>query len=202
MNKNPFDPESQSEDLSAKIVVGLERVSEAFRVLLWDHAKVIGLSPIQIQLLIFIDCHPAALCNVSDLALEFNLTKPTISDAVKVLVRKSLLLKTPSEEDKRAHSLSLTRAGKKVVQETQAFADPIRKVSEELPPKEREVLFAALSQVIWGLNKAGILTVQRTCFNCAYFESGARGNYCHLLKSALPEKEIRLDCPEFQVPTA
>ena len=38
-------------DLNTKIAEGLGRISEVFKVLLWDYAKQLKLSPIQIQIL-------------------------------------------------------------------------------------------------------------------------------------------------------
>lgn len=91
MKNSAFDLSTQNNDFTSKIVAGLERVSEVFRLLLWQHSKVIGLSPIQIQILMFVEYHAEDLCNVSYLAKEFNVSKPTISDAVKVLKKKSSL---------------------------------------------------------------------------------------------------------------
>ncbi len=91
MEKSLFDVNEQNTNLESKIVVALERISEAFRVLLWQQSKEFGVSPIQIQLLIFIDLHQQDYCKVSYLAQEFNLTKATISDAVKSLEQKQLI---------------------------------------------------------------------------------------------------------------
>ena len=88
MGESVFNPDQQEKDISSKIVAGLERISEVFKVLLWEKAKMVGLSPIQIQMLIFIAFHKQELCNVSHLAKEFNITKPTVSDAIKVLDKK------------------------------------------------------------------------------------------------------------------
>lgn len=49
-----FNPERQESNIDSKIVVALERISEAFRVLLWDESRDTTLSPIQLQILIFI----------------------------------------------------------------------------------------------------------------------------------------------------
>ena len=91
MNDSIFNPEFQNQNTSSKIIVALERISEAFKVLLWDKAKEYGLSPIQIQILIFVAYHKQELCNVSHLANEFNITKPTVSDAIKALVNKNYI---------------------------------------------------------------------------------------------------------------
>ena len=48
-----------------KLLIGLERISQAFKVLLWNKAKEYGLSPIQIQILIFVAHHKSEYNNVS-----------------------------------------------------------------------------------------------------------------------------------------
>src|SRR5687767_3898697 len=92
INKNSLD---------YKIVAGLERIALVYRTLLWEESKKFGLSPIQIQILIFTDSHrlPAT---VSYLAEEFNVTKPTISDAVKSLLEKKLVIKIADKIDSRS----------------------------------------------------------------------------------------------------
>ena len=125
MSKSSFDIRFQEKDTAAKIVAGLERIAEAFRVLIWERAKKLGLSPIQIQLLIFVAHHEQKLCNVSHLAQEFNLTKPTISDAIRVLAKKGLIKKEASAVDKRAYSILLSEEGKKIVGQTEGFAHSI-----------------------------------------------------------------------------
>lgn len=197
MAKSVFDISFQQKDLSSKIVVGLERVSEAFRVLLWEHAKVIGLSPIQIQLLIFIAYHKEPLCNVSHLAKEFNLTKPTVSDAIKVLETKGLIRKELSTIDSRSYSISLSNEGKKVVADTEQFANPIKQELDKVDNVPLEETYKVLHQLIFRLNRIGVLNVQRTCFGCKYYEQKGQKHFCNLLQKPLVNNEIRLDCPEF-----
>lgn len=196
--KSVFDTEFQQEDITSKTVVGLERISEAFRVLLWEHAKVIGLSPIQIQLLIFVAHHDEKLCQVSYLAREFNMTKPTISDAVRVLVNKELLDKQPSSDDGRVFAVALTHQGSVVVEQTQHFANPIKAALDTLEPSAQRQLFGQLSKLIYMLNQTGILTVQRTCFACRFYEKKPKQDFCHLLRKPLRDQDIRVDCPEYE----
>ena len=198
MKKSIFDIDFQNSDTPSKIVVGLERLSEAFRVLLWEHAKVIGLSPIQIQILIFIAFHDESICNVSHLAQEFNLTKPTISDAVRILDKKGLIAKITSPIDKRAYSISLSKEGKAIVKKTQHFAQPIYALTNQIDPLEQEQFFKTLSKIIYGLNQKGILSVQRICHNCRFFGKKGKENYCNLIEKILLDKDIRLDCGEFE----
>tara|TARA_R100000353_G_C6387059_1_gene163643 strand:+ start:439 stop:558 length:120 start_codon:yes stop_codon:yes gene_type:complete len=39
MSNSPFNPKYQNDDLSKKVIAGLERISETFKKLLWEQAK-------------------------------------------------------------------------------------------------------------------------------------------------------------------
>lgn len=193
-----FDVDIQNQDLSARIVAGLERVSESFRVLLWDHAKTTGLSPIQIQLLIFMHYHEAEWCNVSMLAQEFNMTKPTISDAVKVLSKKELIRKIPSPTDGRAYNMQLSAQGVAIVEQTASFGGPIQQQVTAFSAEDQQHFYRVLNQLIHRLNQKGIIQVQRSCRNCRFYRSDGSAHYCGLLEMTLTNDTLRLDCPEFE----
>ena len=198
MYEGVFNPEFQQKDMPSKLVAALERISEVFKILLWEKAKVVGVSPIQIQILIFIAYHKQELCNVSHLAKEFNVTKPTISDAIKILDRKELIIKDYSSADSRSYTIQLSDSGKKVVAETYDFANPLKSQLSSLNPNEMESLFKTMSELIYKLNRNGILSVQRTCYGCKFYQKNKTTDYCHLLEKDLVRKDIRIDCPEFE----
>lgn len=198
MKESTFNPEQQEKDISSKIVAGMERVSEVFKILLWEKAKLVGLSPIQIQILIFIAFHKQELCNVSHLAKEFNVTKPTVSDAIRILDKKELIVKDFSSSDSRSYSISLSDLGNDIVSQTYDFSNPLKKQVDSLSQSELESLFGTLSQLIYKLNRNGILSVQRTCYGCKFYEKQQNSDYCNLLKKELLNQEIRLDCPEYE----
>ncbi len=197
MTDNVFNPIEQEKDLASKITAGLERIAEVYKVLLWDKAKNFGISPIQIQLLIFTAYHPEEHCNVSNLAQEFNVTKATISDAIRVLNEKEFISKAYSSTDRRRYNIQLTPTGQQLVQETQDFANPIRNEISEFPAIEQKAFFDTLSRLIYQLNQRGILSVQRTCYACKFYSKTTQGHYCTLLEQDLSASQIRLDCPEF-----
>ena len=199
MDKSIFNPDHQERDVSSKIIAGLERISEAFKVLLWDKAKLLGLSPIQIQILIFIAYHKNEICNVSHLAKEFNITKPTISDAIKVLDKKGLITKEYSSSDSRSYSISLSETGTETIGQISDFANPLKKQLNTVDNPELESLFGTLSKLIYQLNTSGILSVQRTCYGCKFYSKESNRDYCNLLNKELLNKDIRLDCPEFEL---
>lgn len=198
MMKSIFDPYQQQKDMSSKIVAGLERISEVFKVLLWNKAKEVGLSPIQIQILLFITFHKDELCNVSHLAKEFNVTKPTVSDAIKALDKKEMIIKDYSSEDSRSYSILLSNKGKDIVAQTYDFANPLKQRVDHFGTPDLENLFKTLNELIYQLNQNGILSVQRSCFGCKFYEKSNSKSYCKLLQKELLDKDFRLDCAEFE----
>ncbi|MFC5044292.1 MarR family winged helix-turn-helix transcriptional regulator [Aquimarina hainanensis] len=190
-----FNP--NADDITKKIIVSLERISQSFRVLLWEQAKEYRLSPIQIQILIFCMFHPAEKRKIGHLALEFSLTKPTVSDAVKSLEKKGLILKI-KEEDARSYSIQLTEKGKEITEKTSHFANSMEKGLSSLSVNEKNTFFMSLLQMIHSLNKQDIITVQRMCFTCFHYQKEKDNHYCTLIKKPLKTKELRVDCPEHQ----
>lgn len=186
-------------DLETKILIGLERLSEALKTLLWEKAKVFGISPIQIQILLFVANHKTEICNVSYLAKEFNVTKATISDAVRVLLKKEYLEKDFSPVDNRRYNLSLNSKGNELVNNLSGYATSLEEELSSFSKEDLSTVYDTLTKLIFQLNQRNIIQVQRTCFNCKYYSGDKKNShYCNLLQSKLKKQEIRLDCNEFE----
>lgn len=194
-----FNLINQNSSLDNKIVAGLERLSQVFRILLWEKAKEHGLSPIQIQLLIFIQYHSTDKCTVSYLAQEFNFTKPTISDAIKVLEQKKFIKKNTVSSDTRSYTIQLTASGKKMVLETENFSNPITEIITKSNEADKLILWENISNLISLLNRQEIISIQRTCFNCGHYTIKDKNAFCSLLNQKLLTKDIRIDCEEFEL---
>lgn len=199
MKYSSFNLNEQNQKVESRIVVALERISEAFRVLLWNESKENSLSPIQIQILIFVYFHSSEKCKVGYLADEFNMTKATISDSVKVLLAKDLVNKEIDPTDTRSYSLSLTTEGIKTAQKASFFASSIERPLEKLTAEQKTIMLNGLLKLIYDLNKSGVITIQRMCFTCSNYQVDKGVHYCKLLKSQLAENELRVDCPEHQL---
>ncbi|MCU0427607.1 MAG: MarR family winged helix-turn-helix transcriptional regulator [Candidatus Kapabacteria bacterium] len=199
-----FNPHYNSLNTSSKIVIAFERISEAFRVMLWQVSKSTGLSPLQIQILTFLAFHNPEQRTVSYLAEEFNMTKPTISDAIKSLEEKSIVKKEPSLVDSRSYTINLTEKGNLLAQQTSIFANQFTSALGSMPPIEQEFLLEHLLMIIQNFHKKGILTIQRTCFSCSFFKrypmrsAESQNSYCSLLDIQLQASDVRLDCPHHE----
>ena len=194
-----FNLENQNTNLDNKIVAGLERLSQVFRILLWEKAKEHSLSPIQIQLLIFIQHHSADKTTISYLAQEFNFTKPTISDAIKVLEQKKLIKKFPDSTDTRSYTIQLSALGKKAVKEAENFTIPLTEIISKTNETDKTILWDNISNLIIRLNKLGVISIQRTCFNCKHYAKNNKTHFCNLLNQKLEIQDIRIDCGEFEI---
>lgn len=199
MKQSSFNLNEQNLKIESRIVVALERISEAFRVLLWNESKENSLSPIQIQILIFIHFHSLEKCKVGYLADEFNMTKATISDSVRVLLAKELVTKETDPADTRSYSLLLTKKGKNIAKKASFFASSLEQPIEKLTQEQKTIMLDGLLKLIYDLNIAGIITIQRMCYTCSFYNTENGIHYCNLLKTKLAESEIRVDCPEHEI---
>lgn len=198
MKESDFDLQKQNSCIESKIIASLERISQAFKVLLWNESKELSLTPIQIQVIIFLLYHPAQKRKVSYLANEFNITKATMSDTVKALEQKTLIIKAYEQNDTRSYIIHLTKKGKALARQTSLFTQQIHIPLIKLPALDKENLLLSLFDIIHHLNKTGVITIQRMCFTCQYYNHVKNGHrhFCELLNTKLEENELRIDCAE------
>jgi DNA-binding MarR family transcriptional regulator len=202
MTHSDFDLNRQNASTESRIVAALERIAQAFRVLLWQESKENTLTPIQVQVLLFLRFHSAEKCKVSYLADEFNMTKATISETIKTLENKQLVSKTPELHDTRSYIIGLTAKGEELAEKTSLFSKEIFKPIDTLHQDDKESLLLSLLGIITHLNRTGVITIQRMCLTCSHHaEYGEEGHqhFCKLLNQPLKTTDLRLDCPEHQV---
>ena len=198
MSDSPFDVNYQNRSIDAKIIAGLERMAEVFRVLLWQQSRQTGLSPLQIQVMLFLAFHEPKQCKIGYLAKEFNVTKPTMSDAIKVLYQKKLVERIAHLTDSRSHHLQVTPAGQQIVEQTSHFSSVLQSFIQGLDPHLKTGLYEGLFKLIHELTQAGLLTIQRMCSTCIHYQLNQQVHYCGLLRIPLESDHLRLDCPEHE----
>lgn len=198
-----FDPETQHLDTPAKVVAGLERIAAAMRSLLWEQATGHSLSPLQVQALIFLHTHHDDLRRVGHLAREFGVSSATVSDAVRVLEQKGLVMRVPRADDRRASTLTLTAAGIELAAELASWPEAVYAHLARLPAGAQATAWGVVEQLIEALRAAGVISVARTCRSCRFFAPEAHPkepaqHHCQLLDLALGETDLRLDCAEHE----
>lgn len=198
-----FDLQHQHDDIDSKIAAALERLSQTFRVLLWEKTKSHNLSPIQIQILVYLLYHSKELITIGQIAKQFSLTPATVSDAVKTLTQKRLVLRVSKESDRRVTAVSLTTTGKKLARKLAVWADIIRENISGFDENDKLVVMRFLMNLIEALQSAGFITVARMCITCKFFHPNANlksdtPHYCKLLDKPLANSSLRLDCPDHE----
>ncbi len=199
-----FNVMHQHQNLDSKIAAALERLSQAFRVLLWEKNKTHNLSPIQIQFLVYLLYHAADQCTVTQLAREFTLTPATVSDAITTLEEKKLVARERWETDRRVAWVSLTTEGKKTARQLSTWANVVRENIAEFDAAEKVVVMKFLTHLIESLQQAGVITIAKMCITCKFFQPNAHPeatalHHCKLLDKALSNPELRLDCAEHEI---
>lgn len=190
----PFSIESQ-------IAVGFERLQTLYRSLLQQKATELNLTALQIQILSTLHTYPQGI-SIQSLSHHLKLTHATLSDAVSVLVRKKLVRKRLSPQDKRAVVLQLTPQG---VQKSGAASHWIRTISESMASmsmEQKSNLLKSLIQMIDQLKSSGKIEVARMCIRCSHFRANihpgtSTPHHCSFIDKPLGEDNLKTDCPMF-----
>lgn len=189
-------------DLDAKLVAALERLGQALRVQMWDAAKDGGLSPTQLQVLLRLAADPPARRRIGALAVELDVTHPTVSDAVAALERKELVRREPGG---RRATLVLTPVGRRLAGTLAGWDERTRHALAEVADADKRAGLRMAMDMIAALQRAGAISIARMCSTCRFFRRDAhagsnRPHHCALLDVPMAAEELRVDCAEHQVP--
>ncbi len=191
-----------ADDVSNKLLGGLNRIGLAMRSAAWGEATESGLTPTQSQILAFIAARGPQSPRSGDAADALGITPQTASVAIAALVAKGLVIKTPDINDRRASALRLTRQGEVAARVATQWPEFLTTAMRELDDGERQSFLRILMKLIHRLQSDGEIVHQRLCITCAHFQpnvhSGRNGgpHHCALLNQPLAEIDLRLDCSE------
>lgn len=197
-----------ADEVSNKLLAGLNRIGLAMRSAAWSEATESGLTPTQSQILAFIAARGVQSPRSGDAADALGITPQTASVAIAALVQKGLVTKTPDANDRRAATLRLTRQGEVAARVATQWPDFLTNAMQELDGSERQAFLRILVKLVRRLQVDGEIVPQRLCVTCAHFQpnspAGRNGtpHFCTLLNAGLSELDIRLDCPEHRPATA
>jgi DNA-binding MarR family transcriptional regulator len=201
--EHSLGPPPGARDLDTKLVAALERVGQALRVELRERAAEEGLTPTQAQIVLRLGSERPGRRRVGALAAALDVRQPTISDAVAALERKRLVERRPDSADARAATLRLTARGLAVAHRLGGWDERARAELQLLPDEARQRSLSLLLDLIARLQRAGVVSVARTCPTCRFFRfverpGVASPHHCALLDMPLGPGDLRLDCPEHE----
>lgn len=191
-----------ADDVSNKLLGGLNRIGLAMRSAAWGDATESGLTPTQSQILAFIAARTAQNPRSGDAADALGITPQTASVAIAALVAKGLIQKVPDASDRRASSLKLTRQGEVAARVAAQWPDFLLNAVGDLEQTERKLFLRILIKMIRRLQADGQIVPQRLCVTCVHFQPNAHPNnpagqhHCAYVDAPLAETDLRIDCPE------
>jgi len=157
-----------------------------------------GLQPVQLESL-----HYLSICNrYSDTPMGvtqyLGQTKGTVSQTLKVLEKKGLLIKAVDTNDKRILHLKITDKGKKLLTEiipTGMFVA----ASKSLLAKKKKEVEQSLKELLTTLLQANNLKTFGICKSCRHnSKMEDAGYYCNLLEQPLTNDDVQLICKDHE----
>ena len=193
--------DENTEPLSARIATGLHKIGLAMKQQAWQQASGEGLSPTQGQILAALVADGAL--TGSELSTRLGVTLPTISDSVRVLVDKALVLKSPDPRHPRASLLTPTKKGASLGARARSWPEFIATAVDGLAPEEQRAFFSGVVKMIRTLQEQGLVPLSGMCLSCTHFRpnvrAGASPHHCAFVDAPLANEQLRLDCPEHEL---
>ncbi len=194
MSSEPANREVQ--DVPTKIVAALDRIGRGVRSFHQTVAVRLGLSPLQLELLLLLAAGEPPQPITGALARELGVRGPTVTDSLNALERKGLVVRSSDVRDGRRTPFRLTDAGERLAREADEADQVMRDAIGRIPSED--ALLEGLLSAIDALLGAGVVDVARTCTSCRFFRTAADGAACALLQIPLPRSALRVDCPEHE----
>jgi DNA-binding MarR family transcriptional regulator len=157
-----------------------------------------ALQPVQFDALYYL-----SICNrYSDTPMSvteyLGQTKGSVSQTLKVLEKKGLIVKVTDSIDKRVSHMAVTEEGRKLVNEI--LPSPLLQVASDLlGDKDIAGMNSSLSTLLRTVQQANNFKSFGQCFSCCHhIKSGVDNYFCGLTKEPLTKVETRLICREHE----
>ncbi|MFB6346325.1 MAG: MarR family winged helix-turn-helix transcriptional regulator, partial [bacterium] len=189
-----MSPANSSDDKFFQILM---KTSSGLRHLIQNRADDLGLNQTEARILMFVIQHPDKRSTITNMATEFNRTKPTISNHVDSLVEQGLLDRTPSAEDRRRTDIAFTRDGRSRARKLLNWPENFTPPSDTLSSEEMASIHEYLLSFLDRMHELGDLPVAKTCTSCRYLSTAdddSDSYYCEFLDISMGPLDLRVDC--------
>lgn len=174
----------------------LERFSSLTRVWFRQHPLLADLQPIQLSALMYL----ARCNNYSNTPLAvteyLGLTKGTVSQSLKALEGKGLIVKSQDVQDKRSVHLYLTDAARSVL--AGSLPPAFLASGESRMGEHAGQLVTLLGELLSEVQRSTDLPSFGLCASCRFHEVLDGSPFCGLTKQQLTPKDAGLICREHQ----
>lgn len=173
----------------------LERIGEVALALRRGKGAAHDLSALQLRVLGLVADRATEPVGVAVLADVLQVSRPTASDSVRLLVERGFLQRKPDPHDGRSHTLRLTAAGRQAA----ASGSPLLNALAGMPREGKAGTLIAIMRILEALVTSGDIRIQRMCFTCTHYRGDKEGKHrCMLLQKDMAVSDLRTDCPEHE----
>jgi len=173
----------------------IERISTLMRAEERKKFSALGLQPIHIQVLDFLNSCNSYSNTAASVTEYFSLTKGTVSQTLQVLERKGYLDRTQDMEDGRIIHLTLTAPGLELLTDMNTN-DFLAQAEQSVLSKKFSSLAEALSVMLLSLQRANNCKTFGTCDSCANFDIEENHYLCAATRLPLLQAETHKICRE------
>ncbi|MCB0872926.1 MAG: winged helix-turn-helix transcriptional regulator [Thermoleophilia bacterium] len=176
----------------------IERLCSLLRGLEREEGGQVGLHPVHLQVLWFLERANRYSDTPASVADYLDVTRGTASSTIRVLREKGLVQERQDVDDRRVTRLSLTPAGRGVLQE----GLPPRVFDEAIAGLgcEAETLERLLVDLLRGVQRGAGARAFGVCRTCDHFTPTSSGYRCGLTGEDLTDEDAQLLCREHTVP--
>ncbi|HSE60385.1 MAG TPA: MarR family winged helix-turn-helix transcriptional regulator [Nitrospiraceae bacterium] len=194
--------EVNHEPLQNRIANGLSKIALAIKSRAWREGGNQWLPPLQAQTLRLLLKRVGHDTPVSLIAQDLAVTMPTVSEMLRVLMRKGMIKRVQSKDDHRVFNIELTAKGKREASRLSEWPYLLA-ATQDLSQAEQVSLLRATIKVIRSLQDQGEISTARMCVTCRYFRPHAHQDevnphHCEYVDAAFGDHLLRVDCSEHQ----
>ncbi len=174
----------------------IERLANLLRQEIRLAGKELGLQPVQQEALYYL-----SICNkYSDTTLAvteyLGLTKGTVSQSLKVLENKSLIIRNKDNSDKRITHLHVTETGRKFLVDT-CPPKKFKEAIDQLPCESQKQTANLTTELLRSYQKVTKRTTFGACHNCQLNKKTTDGSICGLTQESLSHIDTQKICREY-----
>ncbi|MEQ1621189.1 MAG: MarR family winged helix-turn-helix transcriptional regulator [Methylococcales bacterium] len=173
----------------------IERISTLVRSEERKKLAALGLQPIHIQVLDYLDSCNSYSNTAAAITEYFGLTKGTVSQSLQVLERKAFIAKTLDPEDARIFHLTLTEEGRNLLELVHAD-DVFAQAELAVQNQQYSSIDAALLAALETLQKTHKAPSFGTCDTCVNFDVEDNHYLCSITRLPLFQAETDKICRE------
>lgn len=185
--------------LDDNLMAVIDKITDIKRSMLWKISEAYNLTPLQIQILLFVKaCPPKRHVSAKDIVKELYVSKATTSSAVLTLLRKGLLTKKINPCDNRSYYLSATVKANRLLEKINKLHNDMLSHLRQLPEHDKKIVVASLVQFAASLIDNGVIDYLAVCITCTYCSRLSKTTfYCSLTKRTFEYEGINVGCSSF-----